>query len=324
MKPTNKTLSIVQEKWSLNCDLKFIRKVENWIYKDAKNGLFVRITEPSHRSFEQIASELDWLFFLQKEKIEFAHPVVSQEGKIVEVIEDDEARFYVCVFKEAKGVPLVELSDFTPSRMKNWGKLIASLHQASMSYQRAQCVHARADWDSERNYYYIKDLCTSADEFYLNFNLLEAWIRRLPKDKSNYGMIHADIHHGNFFVDHNDEITLFDFDDCHHHFFAYDLAVPLFNLSLYLRDRCSKEVVKTLYQYFYSGYLETINLKDDELKQVEIFILYRSFVICYWAKKNLQDPELSDNVREWMNIAITYCQNLIRDFNWDLLLESKV
>ena len=68
----------------------------------------------------------------------------------------------------------------------------------------------------------------------------KGWLDSLPKDDDCYGLIHADIHQGNFFVDENDNITIFDFDDCHYHWFAYDLAVPLFGLAISLRDNCSE------------------------------------------------------------------------------------
>ena len=58
MKPTEKVLLSVIKKWNLSKELEFIRKVENWIYKDNENKLFVRITEPSHRSLNQLNSEL--------------------------------------------------------------------------------------------------------------------------------------------------------------------------------------------------------------------------------------------------------------------------
>ena len=63
-----------------------------------------------------------------------------------------------------------------------------------------------------------------AEKYYEVMNHLQA----LPRDGEGYGMIHQDAHAGNFFVDEEGRITLFDFDDCAYGHFAYDLAMVLF------------------------------------------------------------------------------------------------
>ena len=49
----------------------------------------------------------------------------------------------------------------------------------------------------------------------------------LRQESDAYGLVHADLHMGNFFVDHSGQMTVFDFDDCCFHWFGYDCAVSV-------------------------------------------------------------------------------------------------
>ena len=113
MGPSKEILFKITNKWKLSRDLEFIRKVENWIYKDAQNKLFIRITDPSHRSLGQINSELHWIFHLGTKGVEFAHPIKSYQGHLVEQVSCGPSHFYVSVFKEARGRALAYKEDFT-------------------------------------------------------------------------------------------------------------------------------------------------------------------------------------------------------------------
>ena len=55
---------------------------------------------------------------------------------------------------------------------------------------------------------------------------LAGMLASLPKDTSDYGIIHGDLHLGNVHVDDDDggRLTIFDFDHCAHGWRAYDLA----------------------------------------------------------------------------------------------------
>jgi len=62
-------------------------------------------------------------------------------------------------------------------------------------------------------------------------NSVLAELHRLPTPPESYGLIHADLHTGNFFVSEAGELRVFDFDDACQHWFSYDLAVVIKHLS---------------------------------------------------------------------------------------------
>ena len=135
-------------------------------------------------------------------------------------------------------------------------------------------------------------------------------------------MIHADIHSGNFFVDENDQLTLFDFDDCHYNWFAYDIAIPLFGLSMSMREDCSQVEIEEAHQYLIDGYLKTGVLSSEDLSLIPHFILYRHFYIYTFAYKNLENSTLSDSTRDWMKMAMQFCSDFIENYDFDFFKSS--
>lgn len=253
-----------------------------------------------------------------KKRITFAHPVASILGTLVDTLEDDGVRYHVSVFREAPGKTLARPSDFTKGRMKEWGRLIGRMHQATMHYRPKSGVEPRPSWNTERGYSEIhnenKD-SESVDEFYPKFCLLEKRLQAVPRHENTYGLIHADVHHGNFLVADNDAFTVFDFDDCHYHWFAYDLAVPMFTLAISLKNDCEASEIKQLHEWMLEGYNELESLEDIDYARVETFILLRNFIMYYWIKRNAASLKLDQRSKEWMDMANTHCREAILSSN---------
>ncbi len=58
-----------------------------------------------------------------------------------------------------------------------------------------------------------KFLPPSEIEVITKWNCMLDYLRTLPKGIDEYGLIHQDLHGGNFFVDDAGNMTIFDFDD---------------------------------------------------------------------------------------------------------------
>jgi len=61
-------------------------------------------------------------------------------------------------------------------------------------------------------------------------------LHTLPHDPDSYGLIHQDAHSGNFFVAEDNQITLFDFDDCVYGWCVYDIAMVIFYMVMMCRS----------------------------------------------------------------------------------------
>ena len=318
MKPSLDHLNLIKSKWNLKGQLKLVRKVENWIYRSDDGDLFFRVTQPTHRSIEQLQSELQWMFFLKEQGVHFAHPLKSNNLNLIETIEVDKDIFFVSAFARAKGIPLINEADFSEIRMQNWGKIIGDLHRVSQGHKVPSSTSKRPEWNEEGNHRITMNFCHNENEFHERFTQLRNWMQSLEKNKNSYGLIHADLHHGNFFVDKNDKLTIFDFDDCHYNWFLYDLAVPIFTLSISLR-KSHKEKIDELINWFVKGYHKSGVLNENWLKKLPAFILYRHFTIYFWGVKNINHQELTPEAREWIKMAIEYCRNFIDRYDLNTL-----
>ncbi|MGF1742169.1 phosphotransferase [Vibrio profundum] len=214
---------------------------------------------------------------------------------------------------------LKQEEDFSPVRMKRWGQLITELHDCTIDYQVPENIEKRPDWDNESNYLRISSLCDEKHEFYSKFNLLNNWLRQLPKDPEVYNLVHADIHHNNFFVNQSNDLTLIDFDDCHFHWFLYDLAVPIFHLSILLREQCLPSELDVLIKHMVESYTKTRKLAPYHLEALDNFVLLRHFVLYFWATHNLMQPSFNDSTKEWIKMAINYCSAHINQFDYSQL-----
>ena len=133
------------------------------------------------------------------------------------------------------------------------------------------------------------------------FNDLVAFVRHYPKDQ--YGLIHGDVHTGNFFLK-NGEIVLFDFDDGCYHYFLYDLTVPIMAIFKIFEKPEDDQKRNRLINLFIDNYFKTIprpkNFKADFIK----FIQFRCILIYMWLRVIRHEREFSEAMTKNIDMAI--------------------
>ncbi len=201
---------------------------ESYVFEAPYNGQghILRLTHSLHRTVEQVEGELDWVRFLAERRVPVAGPVESKAGRLVEVIDLGESFFTAALFEKAPG-RRPTAADFGDDFYRTWGEMAGRLHAATRIYVPEKPDGGRYHWyedptgDMESYRGVVSDRVIARGEDVI------AQIRAFAADSSCYGMIHNDLHPGNFFVD-NGRLTAFDFDDCHYAFFANDIAMALF------------------------------------------------------------------------------------------------
>jgi Ser/Thr protein kinase RdoA (MazF antagonist) len=103
----------------------------------------------------------------------------------------------------------------------------------------------------------------------------------------NYGLIHTDIHAGNFLVDQNQNLTVFDFDDCAYFYFLSDIAIAIFYTVFFNPNR--HEISKPFITALLKGYMKQHVLKKSDFLQIELFFKLR-ILILYLALKRSTQP----------------------------------
>lgn len=152
------------------------------------------------------------------------------------------------------------------------------------------------DFKSLNEFHEVMDLCKS-----------------LPKNSTNFGLIHADHAPQNFRYDVNqNRITSFDFGNCCYHWYAADVAI---SLSTIRRKEKREEIRENLL----AGYSSIRNLPADSDKLIDLFIRLRVIYVYlsrlyFWSKNRTseQQAQLEPSVQKCKKPASLQVQCLAR------------
>ncbi|WP_169907551.1 phosphotransferase enzyme family protein [Priestia abyssalis] len=283
--------------------LKMLGDFENYVYEVTRgeNSYVLRLTHSSHRSREQVEAELDWILFLKRKGVEVAAPVLSARGQLLERLTVPEGEFIVSLFEKAPGC-LIRVDDdlqFHESLFSQWGEMIGKMHNATRAYTPRAGVNKRMDWQEEE----LGTAWRIAEKEPFLADKIEKLLKQiqiLPVNENVYGLIHTDVHSGNFFFD-GETMTIFDFDDCCYHWFINDLAIPLFYSSFYRHPKDEQERQKFARRFFRSflvGYFRHFELDEWWLEKLPLFLMFRDITFYAALRLKLSDKDLTPRVKE--------------------------
>ena len=252
---------------------------ENIIYQGmiGQRPVVMRISNNLHRSEAQLYSELHWVEYLKDRGANVCGPFKSHTGNLVETIQVEDTYLFFSVFEKAPGKMIdIRTERHNTKLFEGWGRATGKLHRLTQDYQRPAGLVSRED---------------NVDLFDKTFALtipqepnlltrvgeITAYIRSLPNTPDWYGLIHSDIHAYNFFY-HEEELYIFDFDDCCYFPFASDIAIPLY-YTTWARDLTTQEARdefgNRFIRSFLTGYLEEHPLTKEQLYTIPQLLLFR-------------------------------------------------
>jgi Ser/Thr protein kinase RdoA (MazF antagonist) len=253
----------------------------NLIYEVEKRGGFriLRLSHSSHRPPSSIEAELDWIKYLEEHEVPVVRAVLSDKGHLFEIVEVEDGCFSAVVFEKARGVIAGELKDGWHSDLfREWGRVMGRMHALAKAYSPGDGRPRRYEWFDDA---YLKtDRHIPADQPRVKekFHLLIDKLHLLPKNDDSYGLIHADFHKRNFFVDEG-RITLFDFDDCQYCWFAGDIAVSLFSVIVREKEEAKRiAAARGFLEYFLEGYTAENMLDPAWLTRLPLFLKLREMI----------------------------------------------
>ncbi len=295
---------------------------ESFMYEYSQDGsdYILRVGHSRRRTPDQIRGEVDWINFLVAGRASVARAVESQNGALVEEIPDAlDGRFLATAFVKAKGGPLWESGGWTNELIERYGKLLGRIHSLSKTYSVADPAWRRPTWDEEQRL--IAPLLEP--DIAEKYHEVMGHLLALPRDRESYGMIHQDAHAGNFFVDGDGRITLFDFDDCVYGHFAYDLAMVLFYAVTNRED--AAEFAADFWPKFMRGYYAENELDPAwqreipyfmKLREIDLYVIilrdYDSLAGDQWVETFL------DGRRERILEGVSYVEFGISDFGFGI------
>ncbi len=240
---------------------------ENIVWES--DNVIYRFTHHSHRTMEWIEAELEFMDYLFQNGTRCVQPVKDKDGKFA----TDLGEFYVTAFAKAEG-SRPSRDNWVPAMWNNWGRQIGRMHRLAKDFQPK---HKRYQWFE--NAYYANptsDFPESGFVLPLALKTMEE-IKQLPKTRDNWGLVHSDVHQGNFFVTDDLDIIVFDFDDSMYMQYAQDIAMVMFyGLLVPLENRT--QYAKDLYSATMEGYCKENTLPKEDLKTIPLFIELRKLI----------------------------------------------
>lgn len=276
---------------------------ENYVFEIYRQATpyILRITHETHRTKQQLLSELLWVKYLQKNGAQIPNVLLSIHDNLIETVKGlDGSDFYCCLFEKAPGNRLKNSDkEFNELIFFEWGRTIGQFHRLTKNYRPNQ-IHKRLEWDEEELLnieQYYKD---APDEIIQQQNLVIDRLTELPQCNDNYGLIHSDIHHGNFHV-HNGSIYVFDFDDCSYHWFASDLAIPLYYYIWSLEQSGITDFEdhgKVFMKELLKGYETENKLSVADYQTIPLFLKLRDITLYSFFHKKFEKDKMDDQLKQ--------------------------
>ena len=268
---------------------------ESFIYEYQRDSqeYILRIGHACRRTADLIRGEIDWINYLVQGGASVARAVPSLAGEWVEAMDDGhDGQFLAVAFEKVQGSSAWE-SGWTDTLFETYGRLLGRMHTLSKNYQPSNPDWKRPTWNDTIMLDVERFIPPEDRVVRRKFQDLTEYLLKLPQDNASYGLIHQDAHAGNFLVDKDGNIILFDFDDCTYSWFINDIAIVLFYMVNSVRDPVS--LTARFLPHFLKGYgqenqLNSVWFKEIphflKLREIDMYsIIHRSFDV-----NNLENP----------------------------------
>lgn len=299
-------LNYFLEIFHLQPEVKKLGDFENYVFETYRGDIpvILRITHSSHRNKDELLAELDWMNYLHKQKVNCPEAFSSLKNELVEVLSaSDGSYFYACLFSKVPGTPVkIKSSEFNNQLFQAWGRAIGQMHSITKEYQPSKEIKLRPTWEDEE-LLDIETYVPNEKEVIKNTKWIIKRIKSLSKTQDNFGLIHSDIHSGNFFYDGN-SVYVFDFDDCSYHWFASDIAIPLYYSVLYGYHSASimvrEQFASNFLFHFIKGYEEHHLLPEGWKEQLPLFFMLRDITLYSVLHKKISPEERDDGINQML------------------------
>jgi amicoumacin kinase len=275
---------------------------ESFIYQfsRADGDYILRIGHSRRRSPEQIHAEVDWINYLAAGMgpangipAAPARAIQSQNGQLVEAIPDGQGEYFLATaFVRAQGqTPRGAM--LTPPFFENYGRMLGRIHSLSRRYQPADPAWVRPHWNDPGNLVVAEYLPPGNEGVIERFQHVMDHLTRLPRTVDSYGMIHQDAHAGNLFADADNNLTLFDFDDCCFGYYIYDIAMVIFYAAQGRPD--PEGFTREFLPPFLHGYRRECPLDPSWLAEIPPFLKLREIDLYALIHRSLDVNNLPDS-----------------------------
>ncbi|RIW37407.1 protein kinase [Bacillus salacetis] len=279
----------------------------------SKQGIyFARMT--NYKTCEEQQEEVAYTDFLYEQGFGTSKTVSSLNGNVIEKIILDKEVLAVLY----KAAPVVHLprKEWNAGVFKRLGAQIGKLHNLSRQFEKAYPIRYINDWHMNDEYSFFKYIPEEERSIRDIAEEAVSSVKNLPRNDSDYGLLHGDIWLGNVLMDSRSNMSFIDFQDCEKHFYLYDLAVPIYSALeySYAGGGNIKDYGREITAAVIEGYMKEKEIPAEMLKHLPLFMKLKQ-LFEYSLMHMYLDPEsLTEDQIRIMNL-----QRMRLEFNQPIL-----
>jgi Ser/Thr protein kinase RdoA (MazF antagonist) len=265
-----------------------------WLHSGKR--YILKLTDRQRRTETELLAEIDFLHFASDQGVRVARAIVSRSGRYIEPVYDqsDEESckgYWAYAFEWAAGEEL-RPQDWGAELFHQWGSTVGKLHRVTSKYKPSNPEWMRSRWDEEE--LYKQRVSTAAAEPLLltaGNSCLER-LRQVPERPDQFGLIHNDLHPGNFHL-FEGKLVVFDFDGLVYHHFASDIAIALYYAIGWDKSSNNKTLfAETFLNHFLEGYACCQPVTQELLHAIPDWMMLRHLLLYTahqqkWSESNL-------------------------------------
>jgi len=249
-----------------------LRGVNDHYLVETKDKKFIfRIYRKSHRSLEEIRSEITFLEALKSQRIGVSYPISTIDQDQILEFNAAEGTRYGVLFSYAEGLSVSQLSD---TQLSNFGKELARIHNVSCSIK---LPYERKSYDLNTT---MRQPLQSFNPTFENIPDQGLWIKdtidkvihkleSFELSEFSYGYCHYDLLPKNFHFDNKDKITFFDFDFLGKGYLVNDIMTFWLHLSLSVTfNKMSQEEADHSFNILIKSYRAVRQLSENEIAAI--------------------------------------------------------
>ena len=228
------------------------------------------------RTKAEILEELELLLALKENEISVSYPIKNKNQDFMQELSAPEGKRYLVLFSFAKGDKVRFMTHENCARV---GEIMAGIHNLS-EFKFANRVQYSPDVLAQKPYAKLKIFFSEDLEEMIFLKRTGLQIGEAlsfkDSDRGKSGIVHLDIWYDNFSIDQENEITIFDFDNCGTGRFILDVGYFCKQLFFIEQD---KNLYEDKVRSFIEGYRKKRPLAANELELIPeagaaIFIFY--------------------------------------------------
>lgn len=270
----------INEKYQLEnySDCKLFRTGVNhtYFFTTPNTKYVVRVYCRNWRTKTEIQEELSLLNLLKSHHLSISTPIPDKNGNLIQEINAPEGLRYVALFTFAEGEKLRFMSKETCFAV---GSIMAKIHNVTAT-KKINRINYNSDVllykaYEKLNVYFSEDLDEMLYLKQISSKIAKCFETTHLSEVQN-GIVHLDIWYDNLSVNKENEITIFDFDNCGNGSLILDIGYFCKQLFFIETD---KNEYETKVESFLNGYRKERSLSEQELDLIpeagaSIFVFY--------------------------------------------------